>query len=194
VGLGGELCAAHRRQRLRARGQDRLPRHGRDPGLGSVIGAPADRLELAKAWGADVTIGIEDHPDRADRLAIIRELTGDGASVVFELSGGRNAVGEGLEMVARGGRYVIVGTIGGEPQPILGHLITNRGLNVMGSMGGEIDSYYKALEFMRATRHEYDWNAMLGERYGLHEVTTALERQRSLAEIKPIIAPAKRED
>ena len=132
-----------------------------------AIGAPADRLELAKAWGADVTIDIAEHPDRDDRIAIVRELTGDGADVAFEVSGGRGAFGEGLEMVARAGRYVVIGTVGGEPQPVLAHRITNRELNVMGTFGAGIDSYYRALEFMRRYRSEFDWGRMLGERYGL---------------------------
>lgn len=154
-----------------------------------VIGAPADRLDIARAWGADVTIDIQEHRDPGERLAIIHELCGDGAEVVFELSGGPTAFAEGLDMVARAGRLVVVGTVGGSPQPVAAHKITIRGLSIVGSNGGDIDSYYKALEFMREMRHEHDWNLMLGERYGLAQVTTALERQRSLAEIKPIIDP-----
>lgn len=156
-----------------------------------VIGAPADRLEIARAWGADVTIDIAEHPDRADRIAMVRELTGDGVEVAFELSGGRDAFSEGLEMVARAGRYMIVGTIGGDPQLVSAHLVTNRELTVMGTYGAEIGSYHKALEFMRRTRSDYDFGLMLGERYGLDEVAVALERNRSLKEIKPIVDPAK---
>jgi hypothetical protein len=44
---------------------------------------------------------------------------------------------------------------------------------------------------MRRTRHEFDFDRLMGRRYGLDEVTTALEHNRSLAEIKPIIDPAK---
>jgi threonine dehydrogenase-like Zn-dependent dehydrogenase len=156
-----------------------------------VIGAPADRLEIAKAWGADVTIDIADHPDRDERIALVRELTGDGVEIGFELSGGRGAFGEGVEMIGRGGRYMVVGTISGDPQPVAVHRITNRELQVMGTYGAEIGSYYKALQFMKHTRADYDFGLMLGERYGLHDVTTALERNRSLAEIKPVIDPAK---
>lgn len=156
-----------------------------------VIGGPAERLQIARAWGANETIDIADHRDPADRIALIKEMTGDGAEVGFELSGANGAVGEGIQMIARNGRYMVVGTIGGAPQPVPAHLITVRQLNVMGTMGAGIGSYYKALEFMRRTRNEFDFDRMMGSRYGLHQVTTALERNRSQAEIKPIIDPAQ---
>jgi L-iditol 2-dehydrogenase len=156
-----------------------------------VVGAPADRLQIARAWGADETLDIADHRDGADRIAAVRELTGDGAQVGLELSGAHGAFAEGLQMISRGGRYMVVGTIGGNPQAVPAHLITTRQIRVSGTMGAAIGSYHKALEFMRRTRHEFDFDLMLGRTYGLDEVTMALEQNRSQAEIKPIIDPTQ---
>jgi L-iditol 2-dehydrogenase len=157
-----------------------------------VIGAPAERLQLALDWGADEVVDLTaDTTPEARRERVLEAVGPRGADVALELSGGRNAFAEGLELLGDGGRYMVVGTIGGEPQPVAVHRITNRELEVKGTYGAEIGSYHKALEFMKRTRGDYDFGLMLGERYGLHEVTTALERNRSLAEIKPVIDPAK---
>jgi len=81
-----------------------------------VVGAPDERLEIARAWGADHTISIERH-DPASRLELVRELTGGhGADVLFEASGGRTAVGEGLAMAALDARYVLIGSTGAGSQ------------------------------------------------------------------------------
>ena len=52
-----------------------------------VIGAPADRLELARQLGGDVALSIETDPIES-RLETVLELTdGHGADVVIEASG-----------------------------------------------------------------------------------------------------------
>jgi threonine dehydrogenase-like Zn-dependent dehydrogenase len=136
-------------------------------------------------------ISIEEHADPEARIALIHEATdGRGADVVFEFSGAPGAFAEGLQMVAPNGRYGIVGTVGGPAQSVIAHHITNRGLTVYGSFGGDIDSYWKALEFMRQHRGRFDWELILGTRYSLDGLTTALERMRDFEEIKPVFAPA----
>lgn len=155
-----------------------------------VVGAPEERLEVARAFGATHTISIEEHADPVERQGLVAELTaGRGADVVFECSGGPGAVGEGVGMLAAAGRYVIIGSIGGGPQPVAAPRIVTRALSLYGSMGGDIDSYYKALEFMRQTRSTFDFDLVLGERYALDRVTDALEKMQRYEDIKPIITP-----
>ena len=156
-----------------------------------VIGAPDDRLLLAKEWGATHTISIEQHPEPADRLAAVHNITGRGGpSVVLEVSGAPGAVAEGIAMLRPNGRYVMSGTIGGGVQPIDISRVTTRGLTITGSMSGDIDAYFKAMEFLSTHRERFDWNRMLGRRYGLHEVTDALGAMQRMEEIKPIIDPS----
>lgn len=156
-----------------------------------VVGAPADRLELAREWGATHTVSIEEHPDPAGRRELVHGITGRGGpSVALELSGARGAASEGIEMLRPHGRYVISGTVGGGRQELDVSRITTRGLSVLGSMSGEIDSYFKALEFLSQHRDRYDWDRLFGSRYGLHNVTEALESMKRMDEIKPIFDPA----
>ncbi|GAC1345728.1 MAG: hypothetical protein NVSMB29_20030 [Candidatus Dormibacteria bacterium] len=155
-----------------------------------VVGAPDDRLALATEWGATHTISVQEHPDPADRLDLVQTITGRGGpSVALEVSGAPGAVPEGIAMLRAHGRYVISGTLGGGDQSLDVARITARGLRVAGSMSGDVDSYFKALEFLDRHRDRFDWGAMLGNRYGLHQVTEALESMRAMREIKPVLDP-----
>ena len=65
-----------------------------------MIGAPANRLALAKEMGADETIDITQIREPEARVARVMELTGgEGADMVIECSGAPSAFQEGLEMV-----------------------------------------------------------------------------------------------
>ena len=73
-----------------------------------VLGAPASRLQVALAFGADVVIDLDQAPDAADRISRVKCETrgGLGADVVIECAGVPSAVPEGLDMLRRGGTYV----------------------------------------------------------------------------------------
>lgn len=158
-----------------------------------VVGAPEQRLALAREWGATHTISIEEHPDPQERRELIKGIVGGaGPSIAFEVSGAAGAAAEGIEMLRPHGRYVITGTVGGPVQPIDVARVTTRGLRIHGSMSGEIDAYHKALRFLAEHRERFDWDLMLGRRYGLHQIGEALESMRGMKEIKPIVDPAIR--
>lgn len=154
-----------------------------------VIGAPDDRLAIAREWGATHTISIEEH-DEAARLAMVMEITGGrGADVTFEASGFTGAVREGLQMSARLSRYVLIGTTGKGAVEIEPHYIVNRAMTIRGSFSGGIDSYFKALEWMVKHRDRFDFDRIIGERYGLENLTDALVSMRNQQDIKPVVAP-----
>ena len=76
-----------------------------------VVDGLDDRLELARAMGADATIDLREHSTAEARVAQVRNLTnGWGADVVCELVGFSQVIPEGLRMLAVGGRYLEIGT------------------------------------------------------------------------------------
>lgn len=76
----------------------------------AIDGVP-ERLELARAFGADEVIDITATTDK-DRVKIVRRLTdGQGADVVVEVVGHPSAIDEGLKLLAQFGRYVEIGNI-----------------------------------------------------------------------------------
>jgi L-iditol 2-dehydrogenase len=155
-----------------------------------VIGGPETRLAIARAWGADLTISISDHPNPADRLEAVKAATGGrGGDVVGEFSGGATAFAEGLGLAAPNGRYVVAGTVGGPDQTLTAHQITYKNLAIFGVASADASHYYKALQFVDANSDRFDWDLMLGSTYGLGDVTTALRRMQRFEEIKSVIVP-----
>lgn len=77
----------------------------------AIDGVP-ERLELAKAFGADAVIDITEVTTEKDRTRLVRTLTqGQGADVVVEVVGHPSAIDEGLKMLGQFGRYVEIGNI-----------------------------------------------------------------------------------
>jgi D-arabinose 1-dehydrogenase-like Zn-dependent alcohol dehydrogenase len=69
------------------------------------------RLELAKEFGADHTININEENTPEMRKRRVMELTnGRGADIVMELVGRSALVPEGVDFMTRGGSYLIIGT------------------------------------------------------------------------------------
>lgn len=82
-------------------------------GAGKIImvGGPAGRLELARKFGADVTIDIEEVTSAEERTELVKSETtrNAGADVVFECAGFLPATPEGLGYTRRSGTFVEVG-------------------------------------------------------------------------------------
>ncbi len=77
----------------------------------AIDGVP-ERLTLAKEFGADAVIDINDLTTEKERTKAVRTLTGgQGADVVVEVVGHPSAIDEGLKMLGPFGRYVEIGNI-----------------------------------------------------------------------------------
>lgn len=154
-----------------------------------MIGAPAARLDLAGKWGADVVLDMS-NTDTADRRARILELTdGRGADLVVECSGAGAAFVEGMDLVRRGGRYLVIGASEAKPVPMPATYFNLRQLTVAGTMSGDISHYYRALSFLRAHQDRFSFDDLLGTRFSLDQVGDAVAGIEELREIKPVIVP-----
>ncbi|MDR1067941.1 MAG: zinc-binding dehydrogenase [Clostridiales Family XIII bacterium] len=162
----------------------------KESGAGKVIvvGAPAGRLELAKRWGADEVIDIDEHKDAAERLALIRDMTeGRGPELVVEASGYPPAFAEGVEMVQKGGRYLVAGMTSPAEMTFNPFLILAKNLQIIGSGGAIIPHFYKALRFIESRREKYPLDAIVSKKYALEDINQALLDMQSGHEIKPAI-------
>jgi threonine dehydrogenase-like Zn-dependent dehydrogenase len=155
-----------------------------------AVGAPEGRLEIARQWGATDTVSIEEHPEAADRVSLLTEMTSGGPDVLFEMSGAHGAFAEGINAARRAARYMVVGTVGGAPQEVDVARIVARQLRVTGTLSSDIGAYHKALEFLVGGMAETDWSLMFTDRrYGLGEATEALDSLATMREVKPLIVP-----
>jgi L-iditol 2-dehydrogenase len=155
-----------------------------------VVGDPESRLAVARDWGATDTIAVSEFSEPEARVQKLQELTGGvGAEIVLEVSGARTAFTEGLDMVRRGGRFVVVGQVGPQEVTIRPSRITGGHLTVLGSFSGETGQYWRAMQFLSRTKDKFDFDRLISNRYHLDEATEAMTKMKSLEEIKPVILP-----
>jgi threonine dehydrogenase-like Zn-dependent dehydrogenase len=154
----------------------------RDAGAGQVIviGGPAERLALAREFGADETLDIATLP------AAGRMTQGRGADVIFECAGVPAAVAEGLEMVRINGRYLIAGHYGDAGTvPLNPHLINRKQVTLTGAWSAANRHFLRALTLLRKLPVE----KLVTHRFPLDQINEALiaaERQEAL---KAVITP-----
>jgi L-iditol 2-dehydrogenase len=153
-----------------------------------VIGAPKGRLELAKKWRASNVINIDDMKDPSQRKDQVIALTdGRGPEVVIECSGVPAAFVEGLDMIQKGGRYLVMGQTSAATLPVAPGIITGKGLTLMGSVSAAIPHFYKALQFIKNNRTRYPFADIVTHKYRLEQINEALADMASGKEIKPVI-------
>src|SRR5439155_19886664 len=110
----------------------------------------------------------------------VRSLTdGRGADIVMEFTGHPQAFNEGLDLIRRGGRYVVVGQLGSGTTTIKPSLIVSKQLRILGSLSGRAKSYWKALEFVSAHKQHFPFDRMISNHYSLDEVNVALQRMKT---------------
>jgi threonine dehydrogenase-like Zn-dependent dehydrogenase len=140
----------------------------------SIPGRRKMRLRLAEKFGADV-IDMNVMSSVDERVNAVKGLTpgGYGADVIFECTGNPNAILEGLQMLRRGGRYVIVGQ---SPQfgdiPFPPSVITRNQLKLLGSWAGTGRHVFEALELIKSRK--FPFNEMITHKFTLEEAAEAL--------------------
>ena len=152
-----------------------------------VIGAPADRLAIAKEFGADATLNLDDCPDEEERRNWVRERTsGRGPDVVFNCATGP-ALLEGLRFIRPGGRYISIGGGGGgrgNTPFTLGTYTTV--ISILAAVGRH---FYQALEFLAARRDTFPFERILSNTYSFEQATEAFQGMAAMREVKPVILP-----
>jgi threonine dehydrogenase-like Zn-dependent dehydrogenase len=76
-----------------------------------VLGRRADRLALAQAFGADLTLSSEETNEEERRQCVFDRTHGQGADVVAEFVGSPQPVAEGVRLLRPGGRYLWIGNV-----------------------------------------------------------------------------------
>jgi D-arabinose 1-dehydrogenase-like Zn-dependent alcohol dehydrogenase len=144
-----------------------------------VIDGIKERLELAKAFGADELIDMRELKDPIDRVLRVKELTGGwGADVVAELVGFPRVVPEGIDMLGNGGRYLEIGNVNimmtyeADPSSLV---IFNK--SIIGVLFYKADTLKKALDFLSRAKNKYPFDRILSHSYHLEDINKAFEDQ-----------------
>jgi 5-exo-hydroxycamphor dehydrogenase len=157
-----------------------------------VLGAPKQRLAMAKRLGATATIDLDEVRSPEDRVRRVRELTGGrGADVVIEAAGAVAAFGEGLELAAMGGRYLIVGLWSAPGAvPVEPRYLNNNNLHVIGTALFEARHVYGAIQVARRYHRQLPMAEAVTHRFALAESQKALETVAALESVKAVVLPA----
>jgi len=95
-----------------------------------VVDPSAEALELARDWGADQTVVVEE-----GYVDTVMEMTdGQGAEVVFDYVGERGAEDDAWEMTRAGGSHYVIGYGGTAEVPTIDLISTER--NIIGNLVG----------------------------------------------------------
>jgi len=153
-----------------------------------VIGAPKARLEVAKSWGADAVLDLDECPEVKQRRAwALDHSAGRGPDIVIQCAAS-SAVGEGLEILRPGGRYVSIG-IGGPPSVAIPVDIFRKQVQIKAVFMAEQRHFYEALQFLATRRQHFPFDRIISGTYTLDRTTDALRAMAEFREVKPLILP-----
>jgi threonine dehydrogenase-like Zn-dependent dehydrogenase len=139
-----------------------------------VTGLEADRrkLELAREFGADATIDVQNENAKQR----IRELTdGVGADVVVDVSSYSTApVSDALDFVAPGGTVVLAGVKGFKPIPnFVSDKVVLKEITIRGAIGVTSTGYTSAIRLIESRRHPLE--KMHTHDFALREAELAIQ-------------------
>lgn len=163
----------------------------RDRGAKKVftIGAPAARLDVARAWHADDVLDLEATPAADDRVRWVQERTdGRGADVVINCASSQAFI-DGLRMCRPGARFVNIGLSGGPPLSLPPEILF-RGISIKTVVMAEARHFYEAVEFLATRQRTFAFERLLSNTFALEQTTDALRGMAEFREVKPVIVPA----
>lgn len=156
-----------------------------------VIGTPERRLAYARRIGATAVIDLGVETAAADRRERVLALTGGrGADLVFEGAGAVPAFAEGLELIAKGGRYVVVGLWSAPGSvPVEPRMLNNRNLTIAGSALFQARHVRQAVGVAQKCHGHFPMAEAVTHRFALADAQAALGMVSRLETIKAVIVP-----
>jgi len=132
------------------------------------------RLELAKAFGADVIVNIDEVGEKERREIVFDRTRGQGADVVAELVGAPKVVEEGIRLLRQAGRYFWVGNITPglpsnlDPGTVVRGSQTIRGIAVYAPW-----VLPRAIDFLARRQHVYPFDKIISHTFPFAEINKA---------------------
>jgi len=157
----------------------------KDMGAGRVIAVDAvpERLDMARAFGADAVINVRELTSPGDRVEAVRRLTaGQMADVCVEVAGVPAVVQEGLEFLRVGGRYLWMGNImPGASATIVPHDAVRRPKEILGVLAYDRWAIPRSLSWLQRAQRRYPFERLVQETFPLDRINDAFARADWLA-------------
>lgn len=156
-----------------------------------VVGAPKERLELCRDFGADCTVNIGEVRNPKERISVVRDVFPEGADVVFEAAGVPVAFAEGLEMVRHGGVYVEVGHFTDRGTiPLNPYILCRKDINLYGSWGAGPHGFMMSRRILEANLKSLPFERIVTHKFTLDEAMEAVETVRRGECMKAVFLPS----
>jgi L-iditol 2-dehydrogenase len=150
-----------------------------------VLDRVPDRLELARQFGADHVIDIDEVDTPQARIEAVMDLTGGGGHVVAELTGHPAALVEGIKMARAEGRYLVIGNISAkhtiEFNPAW---LVHQNRRMVGVGGYQAWALQRGLELLARTHERYPFEKVLSDIRPLEEINEAFRNAESSGAIR----------
>jgi L-iditol 2-dehydrogenase len=131
-------------------------------------------LELARAFGADVTVNIEEVGEKERRELVFERTRGQGADVVAEFVGAPQAVEEGIRLLRQAGRYFWVGNITpGLPSKLDPGTVVRGAQMIRGVIVYEPWVLSRALDFLARRQQVYPFEKIISHAFPFAEINRA---------------------
>jgi putative phosphonate catabolism associated alcohol dehydrogenase len=155
-------------------------------GLDSV----AQRLEMARKFGADETFDVTALDDDA-LVEKVRDLCPpDGADVAMEVCGVASVVPTGIHMLRTGGRYVIGGLVNpGSDFKLDGDEILRKWITLKGIHNYHPRHLVQALDFVMANRDRFPFADIVDSKFSLEEIGEAFAKAADRSVLRAAIVP-----
>jgi len=136
-----------------------------------MVGAPSHRLKIAKAFGVDITIDIDEYNPELRVNQVLKNTHQRGSDVTVEATGAPSAIKEGLLMTRDGGKYTIVGQYTNAGDITLNpHLhINKKHITVRGCWGSDLSHFYLALKLVERYADKYPFENIISHEYTLDD-------------------------
>jgi L-iditol 2-dehydrogenase len=155
-----------------------------------MIGGPSERLTITDDWGLTTCFDIFSSTHEERMAEILDRTGGRGADVVIECAGPAVAFNEGLDVLRRGGSYLILGQAHRETVPVNTTGLKVRQQNVVTSLSAEIVHFHEAMAFLERYAERFSLARMVDTHaFSLDDVSSALGVMKSGEAMKPVIDP-----
>jgi threonine dehydrogenase-like Zn-dependent dehydrogenase len=162
-------------------------------GAGDIIALDRSdfRLGYARRFGADHTINVTDLSS-AEIVARVRDLTeGRGADLALECTGFAEAIPTGIELVRRGGMYIVAGVFADVGSVTINpHHIAARQVRMIGMCNHPSTGYPASLKLLEKFQHMFPLGDFITHRFTVGEADAAMKQAEKLDEtMKIVITP-----
>lgn len=155
-----------------------------------VIEGNKKRMAMSKRFGATDVIDVT-ATSTADRLKKVQDITGAaGVDVVIEASGNIKAFEEGVGLLQRNGRYLLIGTWAGKGSaPVDPFNIVHKALKIVGTTYGAPHDYYKAMKLAERYHTRFPLTECITHEFGLRETEEAFNIIMRGEAVKVVVNP-----